>query len=133
MYQRSADVFLGVPYNISSYALLTFFFAKILNMVPGRYIHTFGDVHIYDDHMDQVNEILGNNVNKYPLPTLAFNENATDYIERFTGENTINGTHDYDYFDEFDNFINMIEPKDIFLENYQSFKFIKAKLSTGLK
>jgi len=133
MYQRSADVFLGVPYNISSYSLITFLFAKILNMVPGRYIHTFGDVHIYDDHMDQVDEILGNDVNKYTLPTLEFGENFENYFRRYTGEEKVNGTVDFGYHNDFDNFIEMIEPTDISLKDYQCYKFIKAKLSTGLK
>jgi len=70
LYQRSADTFLGVPFNIASYALLTHMIAHLVNMVPDEFIWTGGDTHIYHNHFAQVLELLGRSPDKYALPKL---------------------------------------------------------------
>lgn len=113
LYQRSADVVLGVPFNIASYALLTHIIAHMVNMVPGEFIHTFGDVHIYDNHMAAVDVQLDRSPTK--LPTLALNG--------FTPWDEITKNLDF----------SLLTTKDFKLLEYYPMEAIKAELSTGLK
>lgn len=115
MYQRSADLFLGVPYNIASYGLLTHILCKICNMVVGDFIHTFGDVHIYDNHMDQINEQLTREPKE--LPELVIAEDIVDGFKK----------------DGLDRTLEWIASSDFKLKGYDPHPAIIGKLSTGLK
>ena len=89
LYQRSADVFLGVPFNIASYALLTMMIAEVTGLKPGEFVHTLGDAHLYFNHLDQAREQLKRE--PYPLPTMRISPGERDIFhfkyEDFTLEN----------------------------------------------
>ncbi len=92
LYQRSADLFLGVPFNIASYSLLTMMVAQVTGLVPGEFIHTFGDVHIYDNHLEQVDTQLART--PYPLPTMHMNPGVDSLFDFDYGDFEL---RDYQY------------------------------------
>jgi thymidylate synthase len=101
LYQRSADIFLGVPFNIASYALLTMMVAQVTGLVPGEFIHTFGDAHLYSNHFEQAREQISRR--PYPLPIMRLNPAVVDIFA-------------YRY-------------EDFSLENYQAHPHIKAPVA----
>jgi thymidylate synthase len=79
LYQRSADIFLGVPFNIASYALLTLMVAQVCDLRPGEFIHTLGDAHLYSNHLEQARLQLARR--PYPLPQMKLNPAVRSIFE----------------------------------------------------
>lgn len=103
LYQRSADIFLGVPFNIASYSLLAFVLAKITGYEPGEFVHTFGDVHIYENHREQAEEQLQRE--PLPFPKVTISDEATS--------------------------LDTFRPEHVELEGYKPHKTIKADLTVA--
>lgn len=103
LYQRSADLFLGVPFNIASYALLTIVLANIAGLEPGEFIHTFGDAHVYGNHIEQVKEQLTRKPKPFPTVKIARKLKSIDDFK----------------------------PEDVILKNYDPHPMMKAELTVA--
>ena len=79
LYQRSADIFLGVPFNIASYALLVLMIAKVTGLTPGDFVHTLGDAHLYLNHLSQVDEQLKRKA--FPIPKMQITKDVTNILD----------------------------------------------------
>lgn len=118
LYQRSADAFLGEPFNIASYALLTHIIARICGMIPGKFIHSFGDSHLYENHIEAAKEQLSREFR--PLPKLDFSEEFNKAIAALK-----DGIDLKDLFKH-------LTVNDFIIKNYNPHPAIVAKLSTGI-
>lgn len=103
LYQRSADLFLGVPFNIASYSLLAIILANVAGLEPGEFVHTFGDAHIYGNHIEQVKEQLSRKPR--PFPTVKIKRKLKS--------------------------IDDFRPDDVILENYDPYPMVKAELTVA--
>lgn len=91
LYQRSADAFLGVPFNIASYSLLTLMMSQVCNLKPGFFVHSFGDVHIYHNHFDQVKSQLSRK--PYPLPIMKIKKESSLFDYKYENFELLNYQH----------------------------------------
>ena len=79
LYQRSADIFIGVPFNIASYAMLTMMIAQVCDLAPGEFVHTFGDAHLYSNHLEQAEQQLARK--SYPMPIMKLNPEVKNIFD----------------------------------------------------
>ena len=114
LFQRSGDLFLGVPYNIASYALLTHILGTILRMKPLKFIHTFGDLHLYENHIDQATELFGRDPEMFKLPDV--------YVKHDLGA-IVGPSYDFSHAKSLH--FNVV--------NYMSYPHLAAPLSTGIQ